>query len=871
VSGTADLAALVRAEARAAWQAGLNVVAPAEDGSKRPDLETWTTYKTRRVEPARLRQWYPGRTGLGIICGTLPDDPDPAVHALAGVEAFDFDVRQVYVAVVEAARATGLGELVDRIEAGYCDTTPGDAWRGTGTRWLVRCTATGGSEKLARRPATPEELARDPDNKIRTLIETKGAGGYAILAPTNGRVHPSGGAYLRRSGGFDTIVTITPEERAALVALLRTFDQMPVTAPREPAKPRAAEGERPGDAFNARATWPEILEPEGWARVFDRGETTYWRRPGKTWGISATTNHQGADLLWVFSSSTVFEAERSYTKFGAFALLKHQGDHEAAAKALAAEGYGTPATKARKATKPAPTPAVGLRHVAPPSQPMAVARALVHALYQRADGLVLRYHRGEFYAWDGRCWPEIDQRDVRSAAYAWLEDATYWHPKEGELPWAPSRRKIDDLIDALKAIVLLETKSEAPTWATGASAPAPAEIVAMANGLLHVPSRTLSPHNPNYFTHHALPFPYEPAAGPPTRWLRFLEELWPAEEDTTSIPALQEVMGYHLAGDTRLQKIVLMVGPKRGGKGTIARVETGLLGQHHVAAPTMASLATNFGIAPLIGKPLAIISDARLSTKHDYKVVVERLLSISGEDALTIDRKHRDPWTGRLPTRFLVLTNELPRLTDASGALASRFVVFVLTKSFYGSENPRLTDELLLEAPAIFNWALEGWDRLRKRGRFVNPAAGADAVQQLEDLSSPISAFIRDRCVVDAKDQVRADALWKAWRAWCDQENLPPGTKAELGRDLKAALPRVKRVRGSEKNARVYTYHGVGIVPEPPPGESAAAGGACSTDPLGHPGPLGQAGSDSRPSRPSGPSGSPLQNHQTEDDDGELF
>ena len=101
-------------------------------------------------------------------------------------------------------------------------------------------------------------------------------------------------------------------------------------------------------------------------------------------------------------------------------------------------------------------------------------------------------------------------------------------------------------------------------------------------------------------------------------------------------------------------------------------------------------------------------------------------MSVSGEDSLTIDRKYREPWTGRLPTRLVVMTNELPRLTDSSGALASRFIVFVLTKSFYGRENFELTDELLAETPAIFNWALEGLDRLNARGRFVNPRIGAE-------------------------------------------------------------------------------------------------------------------------------------------------
>ena len=173
----------------------------------------------------------------------------------------------------------------------------------------------------------------------------------------------------------------------------------------------------------------------------------------------------------------------------------------------------------------------------------------------------------------------------------------------------------------------------------------------------------------------------------------------------------------------------------------------------------------------------------------DSNVVVERLLSVSGEDGLTIDRKYRKPWTGRLPTRFVVMTNELPRLADSSGALASRFVVFVLTKSFYKRENPKLTEELLTEAPAIFNWALEGLDRLNQRSHFVEPESGKAATQELEDLSSPVTTFVRERCVVGRDYQVEVDRLWSAWKSWCQIENRAPGTKVLLGRDLHAAMP----------------------------------------------------------------------------------
>ena len=478
------------------------------------------------------------------------------------------------------------------------------------------------------------------------------------------------------------------------------------------------------------------------------------------------------------------------------------------------------------------------RVLPPPNAPMAVARAIIRELYASADGPRLRYHRGLPYLWDGTCWRETAVRDVRSGAYHFLEDAHYRDDKDVEVPWAPTRRKLDDLVDALQAATLIDSQLDAPRWIGRTTNNHPAsEIVAMQNGLLHVPTRTLLPHTASYFSTFALPFPFEPAAAAPMRWMDFLTELWP--DDMSSISTLQEAMGYLLAGGTEQHKIFMVVGPKRGGKGTIARVLTGLLGSQNVAAPTLASLSTNFGLSPLIGKPVAIVADARLSPKTESTIVVERLLSVSGEDSLTIDRKYRDPWTGRLPTRFLILTNELPRLTDASGALASRFIAFVLTKSFYGVENPRLTDELLAEAPAIFTWALAGLDRLTHRGSFVQPDTSLEAIQRLEDLASPVSAFLRERCHVTSDERVECDLLWTAWRSWCEAENRHAGTKAVFGRDLAAAVPTMRRARPrtDEGSDRPYVYQGIGLRQQHN-GEVRGPGGpAPSRSPSGPPGP----------------------------------
>jgi putative DNA primase/helicase len=338
--------------------------------------------------------------------------------------------------------------------------------------------------------------------------------------------------------------------------------------------------------------------------------------------------------------------------------------------------------------------------------------------------------------------------------------------------------------------------------------PPPGEVVACENGLLHLPTRTLIPATPDFLTPNALDFGFDSEAPAPRQWLTFLGQVWP--DDTDTIDTLQEIFGYCLTCDTRQQKIFLLVGPPRSGKGTIARVLRRLVGLDNMVSPTLAALGMNFGLSPVIGKRVAIISDARLGGRADQNAIVERLLSISGEDAITIDRKYLSAWTGRLQVRFLIIANELPRLLDASGAFVSRLIVLTLTQSFLGREDQGLTDRLRTELPSILNWAIEGWRRLTWRGHFVQPRSGLDAVRQLEDLTSPVGAFIRDRCIVGPAHAVEVEKLFAAWRGWCAEQGRDyAGNAQTFGRDLRAAAPGVKVVQHRGDKGRGRFYQGI--------------------------------------------------------------
>ncbi|MDP9250721.1 MAG: phage/plasmid primase, P4 family [Chloroflexota bacterium] len=434
----------------------------------------------------------------------------------------------------------------------------------------------------------------------------------------------------------------------------------------------------------------------------------------------------------------------------------------------------------------------------PPSAPMAVARQMVAERYTSAGDLLLRHWRGGWWEWRRTHWEEREERSVRRDAYAFTEHAIYPAGKS-LLPWDPNRNKIQNLLEALAAITHLSEGVDQPSW-LDSDGPA---VVAVANGLLDLSERVLLPHTPRYFNQTAVPFGYDPAASM-DRWLGFLEELWP--DDRSSIEALAEFFGYVISGRLDLHKIMLVVGPTRGGKGTIARLLGKMIGPRSVAGPTLSSLSYDFGMAPLIGKPLAVISDARLDAKANTSVVVERLLSISGEDTLTVNRKYRDQWTGKLPTRFLVISNELPRLGDASGTIANRFVVLLLTRSWLGQEDTGLEDRLTADLAGILNWSLAGLDRLTEQGRFTRPVTTDEAIIALQDLASPVSAFVRDLCTIGPTEEVAITTLYEAWKHWTEDNGHRGGSKQVFGRNLRSVIPglRVTQSRDGDERERVY-------------------------------------------------------------------
>lgn len=445
--------------------------------------------------------------------------------------------------------------------------------------------------------------------------------------------------------------------------------------------------------------------------------------------------------------------------------------------------------------------------------PLQIAEALIHKQYLHEQLRILQYCSHSFWQWDGVKYVELEENEIRQVIYIFLRDAKELNSSGYLESFNPTKHKVDQVIDALRAICYLKHHpANGAFWIDGRDMPDPKYLISFRNGLLSVqdwlnnPTIPLIPHTPMFLNVNALTFDFEPSAPEPKAWLEFLEAIW--ANDQESQMTFQEWGGYILIQDTRQHKILLIIGPPRSGKGTIGRIFRELLGYFNVVGPTLSCLGGEFGLQPLLNQMLALISDARLNGKGNNSVIIERLLSISGEDPLTVNRKFLPPLTVQLPTRIMMMSNELPDMRDSSGAIAKRYLVLTLKKSWLGKEDTSLFNRLKAELPGILLWALKGLERLMQRGYFLQPSTSAQTIEELEAMTSPIKAFISEKCEINPNGRTPIALLFNEWRAWCADIGYPhSGSIQSFGKNLSAAFPEIEITRPQKDKVREKRFY----------------------------------------------------------------
>jgi putative DNA primase/helicase len=298
-------------------------------------------------------------------------------------------------------------------------------------------------------------------------------------------------------------------------------------------------------------------------------------------------------------------------------------------------------------------------------------------------------------------------------------------------------------------------------------------------------------------------------------WLAFLGDV--SNGSQAWVDSLQEWFGYSLTPARPHEKILVIQGPTRSGKGTIDTVWRAMLGDANVGTTSFNSLGQRFHLATLVGKLLAVMSDAHITKKTDATQAVELLKAISGGDAVQVETKFSPNMPSvRLACKVVIFCNEPPSMPDSSGALGGRLHVLPMMKSYSDNEDLGLKVRLAKETRGVMLWALLGLRRLWQQGKLTIPPESVEAKEDFKRTSSPIYAFVVDHCERKEGVSTWTSDLYAAYRAWGKANGHSSGSITTLSRQLKGAFgTRVFVSRFGDKSARKYDGIRIAV---PPPG-----------------------------------------------------
>lgn len=816
---------------------GYSTLPVADDLTKRPAV-MWKRYQSERADVDVLTAWFTNpRHGLGIVTGAVSGQ----------LELFEFEGRAVAEGLVDAMRVAmedhGQSELWAQL-GGYVELTPSG---GLHLYYRVDGPARGNT-KLARRPSTEAELAEHPMAKVQVLIETRGEGGYGVVAPTPGWFHATGRPWSIMRGSPATIPTITVEQRDTLHAIASTLDALPVAETPvavEPPEPAAdgtvstGTGVRPGDDYNAKAQWADILD--GWTRMRRIGGGWGWQRPGKNdRSISATTgtSSDGADRLYVFSSSTEFDTERPYSKFAAYAHLHHNGDYTAAAKELKRTGFGestpppvisatpTPprstslfnaAAAPQPAPEHAPAPAPALTLVDTPTGSLFDANTALApqlATYPRhtdaGNGVALVNLHGERLRFDcdrGR----------------WLVFRGHqWHlqpPKGGEV------RELAK--DSARHMPVGDDDKAARTWqsrsltSVGVTATLTSTetipgisihtneldtdpyLLGTPGGVVELRTGQLRPGRPEDLISRATTV--TPEFGPvPQLWTDFLNTTFSADQDR--IDYIRRIFGLAVIGEVREHILPLFYGPLgHNGKSTLIDIALHILGisdqGYATSVPSEILMvrkheAHSTELAQMAGRRLIVASEL----EDGQRLAEARIKLITGRDVISARFLYGQPFSFNPSHQIIMVGNNKPRATTGGPALWRRLASVPFDHQVPPEDrDPELPDKLIAIGGHILGWMIGGGLDYLNNGGLRTPKSVLDATEEYQHGEDSLGRFVEERIHVGGPTtpaKIAVMTFREAYEKWCGESGDIPLSPKRINLELDTRFG-VKSFRGT--------------------------------------------------------------------------
>lgn len=707
-------------------------------------------------------------TGLALVCG----------YASRNVEALDFDNHfkdaplrfKEYCDMIEQINPLLFEKLVTQMS------------QSGGFHIFYKSMSVAGNQKLASKERVNEETGEvHPD----TLIETRGEGGYILISPTNG--------YMLLQNDFSDIPLITADERELLISTARSFDEMPKEIEETPIFQDKAKyvdnSDSPGTWYNENHDGEvlELLYSNGWKRLYtalrDGREVTYLQRPGKAGaGISAHFNWVN-NCLWVFSSSTVFDTNKTYNPFGIYAMLECHGDFKKAAKEIAQKyklnnytnGNGHVNNSASavnpngEIVNPEPETEVKTQDNRIPMTDMGNSQRF------RNDwtGKVLYNHeREKWLIWSDKFW-EYDLTDEifvlakKTVNNMWNEYYREWH-KDDDM----KKKFIAHIYDSQgKGKISAMTSFLATSFRDIAVVTADLDKdlykFNLQNGTYDFSDHSFKEHNPNDKITKIVDYDYDPEATY-EYWFDFLTEIFDGNQDIMDF--VQRLVGLSLIGEVKEEILIFCFGTGKNGKSIFFNVMDMLCGTYAEKANMDTFLAKQTegipnDLAQLPGVRFLVGSEV----PENRRLNEQKVKDLTGHDRISARFLHKEFFTF-YPTHTLwMYGNHKPIIHGTDLGIWRR--IHLIPFKYVVPEEKRVDPAILLrkfkkELSGIFNWAIEGYKEYVKIGLAVPPIIKKETAAYREE-EDVIGDFISTYCDENPYNDIITSDLYKAYKHYC--------------------------------------------------------------------------------------------------------
>ena len=302
-------------------------------------------------------------------------------------------------------------------------------------------------------------------------------------------------------------------------------------------------------------------------------------------------------------------------------------------------------------------------------------------------------------------------------------------------------------------------------------------VINFINGTLEIePTINFREHRAEDRCTYCLDYPYNPTAKS-TEWLNFLDTV--TNHDDKKICLLQELSGYVLFPDNRLQKCAVLIGSGANGKSVFLNVLTRIFGSANVSNVEMSSLSQDFQTIQLMNSMLNISAETRTNVAG----AESKFKQITAGDEISACYKGKDYITFRPRAKMFLACNEYVKSSDTTEGWTRRFCFVDFPMHFVEIPNPNNPEELPIDREieakltttealsAIFNWVLQGYEMLKACGYFTEPDDQKAINEEFKELSNPLIEFAKELSITGALSN---NQLYLRYKNWCDDTGHNP-------------------------------------------------------------------------------------------------